>query len=142
MTVSCSRSIKFQQMKVTYGWSTLRPDEKDPLTPKVGNEPCRVWFRTVQPRWQPEYMSQLIGNRNSNGLAYIDLRTKKHRYLTTHINWDISHFALSWDGKTIAFISNEDGRDVLHLLETASNKGLPKPYSANRDHSRSDLAQE
>jgi dipeptidyl aminopeptidase/acylaminoacyl peptidase len=60
-------------------------------------------------------------------LASIDLSTKKHSYLTSDINWDISEFSLSWDGKLIAFISNEDGRDVLRLLDTAIGKEIKKP---------------
>ena len=60
-------------------------------------------------------------------LASIDLRTNKYSYLTSHIHWDIVEFRLSWDQKTIAFISNEDGRDALHLLDTATGKELAKP---------------
>jgi len=60
-------------------------------------------------------------------LAYIDLATKKHTYLTPSINWDIEFFALSWDGKTIAFVTNEDGPSVLHLFDTAHGKELPAP---------------
>jgi dipeptidyl aminopeptidase/acylaminoacyl peptidase len=60
-------------------------------------------------------------------LAYIDLATKKHTYLTPSINWDVEYFALSWDGKTIAFITNEDGLSVLHLYDTARRKELPAP---------------
>ena len=64
-------------------------------------------------------------------LAYIDLTTKQHTYLTAHIPWDIDEFDLSDDGKRIAFVSNEDGFGVLHLLDTASGKehpvsGVPK----------------
>ena len=61
-------------------------------------------------------------------LAYVDLATKKHEYLTGSINWDVDSFALSWDGKTIAFVTNEDGLSVLHLFDTASRKELlPAP---------------
>ena len=60
-------------------------------------------------------------------LAYIDLATKKHTYLTPSINWDVEYFALSWDGKTIAFVTNEDGLSVLHLFDTARRKELPAP---------------
>jgi dipeptidyl aminopeptidase/acylaminoacyl peptidase len=60
-------------------------------------------------------------------LAYVDLATKKHTYLTEHIEWDVDYFQLSWDGKMIAFITNEDGVSVLHLLDTASGKERPAP---------------
>ena len=60
-------------------------------------------------------------------LAYIDLATKKHTYLTGSINWDVDSFALSWDGKIIAFVTNEDGLSVLHLFDTARRQELPAP---------------
>jgi dipeptidyl aminopeptidase/acylaminoacyl peptidase len=58
-------------------------------------------------------------------LAYIDLASKQHTYLTNHIPWDIDEFDLSDDGKTIAFVANEDGYGVLHLLDTASRQEKP-----------------
>ena len=60
-------------------------------------------------------------------LAYVDLATKKHTYLTTHIPWDVQEFDLTKDGKTIAFVSNEDGIGVLHLLDTRTGKEKPAP---------------
>jgi dipeptidyl aminopeptidase/acylaminoacyl peptidase len=60
-------------------------------------------------------------------LAYIDLATKKHTYLTGSINWDVEYFALSWDGKTIAFVTNEDGLSMLHLFDTVRRKELLAP---------------
>jgi dipeptidyl aminopeptidase/acylaminoacyl peptidase len=64
-------------------------------------------------------------------LAYIDLATKEHSYLTSNIPWDVDEFELSYDGKTIAFVANEEGFGVLHLLDTKSRKekrvpSLPK----------------
>lgn len=64
-------------------------------------------------------------------LAYIDLASKQHTYLTTSIPWDIDEFTLSDNERTIAFVSNEDGFGVLHLLDVRSGKerqipALPK----------------
>ena len=64
-------------------------------------------------------------------LTYVDLSAKQHTYLTSSIPWDVAEFDLSRDGKTIAFVTNEDGFGVLHLFETGSRKekpvtGLPK----------------
>jgi dipeptidyl aminopeptidase/acylaminoacyl peptidase len=64
-------------------------------------------------------------------LAYVDLATGQHTYLTTHIPWDIDEFDLSEDGKRIAFVSNEDGFGILHLLDAATRQehavsGVPK----------------
>src|SRR5947209_12966388 len=50
-------------------------------------------------------------------LAYVDLATGKHEYLTDRIKWDVDEFDLSPDGKTIAFVTNEDGVSRLHLMD-------------------------
>ncbi|MBI2678814.1 MAG: S9 family peptidase [Candidatus Koribacter versatilis] len=60
-------------------------------------------------------------------LAYVDLATKKHTYLTSRIPWDAQSFDLSRDGKTIAFVTNENGIGKLHLLDVASGKEKAVP---------------
>jgi len=60
-------------------------------------------------------------------LAHLDLATGKHSYLTSQIPWDVDSFELSPDGKTIAFVTNEEGLSVLRLLDTASGKEEPAP---------------
>jgi dipeptidyl aminopeptidase/acylaminoacyl peptidase len=64
-------------------------------------------------------------------LAYIDLATKQHTFLTTHIPWDVDEFDLSEDGKRIALVVNEDGYGVLHLMDISTRNehsvnGIPK----------------
>ena len=60
-------------------------------------------------------------------LMYMDLTSKETKVLTPEIPWDLDEFALSWDGKRIAFITNEDGLSVLHMLDTGTGKELPVP---------------
>lgn len=60
-------------------------------------------------------------------LNYIDLATGKHTVLTGDINWDIQSVDLSDDGKTIAFVANEDGNNVLRLMRTSDHKLMPSP---------------
>jgi dipeptidyl aminopeptidase/acylaminoacyl peptidase len=60
-------------------------------------------------------------------LAYVDLKTKEHFFLTDAIKWEVEQFELSRDGKTIAFVANEDGVGRLHLLDTTSGKEKPVP---------------
>jgi len=60
-------------------------------------------------------------------LAYLELATGKHSYLTSHLPWDVDSYDLSPDGTTIAFVTNEEGLSVLHLLDTASGKEKPAP---------------
>lgn len=58
-------------------------------------------------------------------LTYFDLATMQPTYLTTDIKWDVDNFDLSEDGKSIAFVTNEDGASRLYLLDTSSRKHHP-----------------
>ena len=60
-------------------------------------------------------------------LMYMDLDSKQTKVLTASIPWDLDEFALSRDGKKIAFVSNEEGLSALHLLDTSTEKELPVP---------------
>jgi dipeptidyl aminopeptidase/acylaminoacyl peptidase len=60
-------------------------------------------------------------------LAHLDLATGEHTYLTSHIPWDVEGFALPPDGLTIAFVTNEEGLSVLHLLDTKTGEEKPAP---------------
>ena len=60
-------------------------------------------------------------------LAYIDFATKQPKYLTTGIKWDIEGFDLSHDGKRIAFVSNEEGVSVIHVIDAATGNESPLP---------------
>lgn len=60
-------------------------------------------------------------------LAYLDLAAKQTKVLSGDIPWDINDFALSYDGRKIAFVADEDGLGRLHLLDTATGQELPAP---------------
>jgi dipeptidyl aminopeptidase/acylaminoacyl peptidase len=60
-------------------------------------------------------------------LAYIDLATKKPKIVTPDLSWDVDEFQQSWDGKWIAFLSNEDGLSKLHILDSATGKERTVP---------------
>ena len=60
-------------------------------------------------------------------LVYLDLATKQLKSMSGDIPWDIIDFALSYDGKKIAFVADEDGLSRLHLLDTATGRELPTP---------------
>jgi dipeptidyl aminopeptidase/acylaminoacyl peptidase len=60
-------------------------------------------------------------------LAYIDLASKQHTYLTSNIPWDVDEFDLSEDGAKLAFVSNEDGYGVLHVLNSSTRKEVVLP---------------
>jgi dipeptidyl aminopeptidase/acylaminoacyl peptidase len=60
-------------------------------------------------------------------LVHVDLATQKHTPLTGHISWDVNEFTLSQDGTMLAFVTNENGISVLHVLDTRSWKEIPLP---------------
>ncbi|MBA4137901.1 MAG: hypothetical protein C0518_11335 [Opitutus sp.] len=58
-------------------------------------------------------------------LRYYDLATGKQEVLTPDIDWDIAGMTLSDDGRTLAFVANENGVAKLYLLDTATRKRTP-----------------
>ena len=59
-------------------------------------------------------------------LAYLDLATKRVTPVTK-ASWDVEAFALSRDGRTIAYVTNEDGISKLHLMRAGTHAALPAP---------------
>src|SRR5438132_1489556 len=51
----------------------------------------------------------------------------RHRYLTSRIPWDVEEFRLSADGRLVAFVVNEDGVGVLHVLRTDTGVEVTLP---------------
>ena len=61
-------------------------------------------------------------------LCRLDLATKKLTPLTPNLSADVESFDLSRDGKTLSFVSNEDGASRLHLLDAKSGRELRAPW--------------
>jgi dipeptidyl aminopeptidase/acylaminoacyl peptidase len=61
-------------------------------------------------------------------LSLLDLETLTLTPLTPKIPWNVEHFDLSRDGRLLAFVTNEDGTGVLHLLDTQTKKELERPH--------------
>ena len=59
-------------------------------------------------------------------LAYIDLATKQFKYLSGQKS-DVEDFKIAPDGKTLAFITNEDGISRLHILDLKTDQEKPAP---------------
>ena len=60
-------------------------------------------------------------------LCRLDLASRKLTPLSGNFRGDVESFDLSLDGRKLAFISNESGADVLHLMDAASGKELRAP---------------
>ena len=100
--------------------------EKTLLTPKGGSVKIAYSYGLFSKDGKGIYVTT-DKDSEFQRLAYVDLATKEHAYLTTNIPWDVDELALSYDGKTIAFVTNEDGFGVLHLLDTKTRKEKPVP---------------
>jgi dipeptidyl aminopeptidase/acylaminoacyl peptidase len=60
-------------------------------------------------------------------LCRYDPATQQLTPLTPNLRSDVEGFELSPDGRTLAFVSNEDGASVLHLLDARSGRERPAP---------------
>ncbi|MCY7390522.1 MAG: prolyl oligopeptidase family serine peptidase, partial [Leptolyngbyaceae cyanobacterium CAN_BIN12] len=75
----------------------------------------------------------VVSDRDSEfqQLAYYNFANQRYTPLTSKIKWDVEDFDLSEDGKRIAFVTNEDGVSVLHLLDTKTRRELALPKLPN-----------
>lgn len=69
-------------------------------------------------------------------LRYVDLVTHDVRKLTANIQWDIEDFDVSPDGRYVAYVTDDDGRSRLTILDTLQKleqapAGLPDGRVAN-----------
>jgi dipeptidyl aminopeptidase/acylaminoacyl peptidase len=99
--------------------------QKTLLTPKEG-EPASYTGAVFAHDGKAVYVSTDLG-AELHRLARIDLTTGQQTPLTTQLEWDVQDLALAKDGRTIAFLTNEDGVSVLHLLDTATGREKPAP---------------
>ena len=109
----------------SYLWlANVATGEKKMLTPKSGEEQVAYSGGPFSKDGKGFYTTT---DRDSEfqRLAYFDLATMKPTYLTTDIKWDVDEVDLSEDGKTLAFVTNEDGISKLYLMDTATHKYRP-----------------
>lgn len=100
--------------------------EKTLLTPKEGDEKV-AWSGAVFTKdGKGIYTTSDKGSEFSR-LVHMDLATKKITPLSAHIDWDVSNFNLSKDGKWLGFSTNENGVSKLYVLDTATNKEIKLP---------------
>lgn len=119
--------VEYISANETYLWlMDSASGEKTLLTPKGGSVKIAYGYGRFSKDGKGIYVTT-DKDSEFQRLAYVDLATKDHTYLTTNIPWDVDEFDLSYDGKTIAFVTNEDGFGVLHLLDTRTRKEKPLP---------------
>ena len=119
---------EYISLNETYLWLVnSETGEKSELTPRETTEKAAYANARFSKDGKGVYFTSDKGSEFLR-VTYMDLATKKTKVLTPGIPWDVSEFALSYDGKRIAFVTNEDGQTVLHLLATATGEEVkPRP---------------
>jgi dipeptidyl aminopeptidase/acylaminoacyl peptidase len=97
--------------------------EKTALTPRDAKEKISYGDAQFSKDGKGVYVST-DKDSEFHRLAYVDLGTKEHTYLTSKIPWDVDTFDLSHDGKRIAFVANENGISKLWELRTTAKEDL------------------
>ena len=111
----------------SYVWLVdVTTGEKTLLAPPAGGERVAYADTKFSRDGKGIYLSTDEGSAFKR-LAYLDLATKRTRYLTSHIPWDVEEFELSADGKLVAFVVNEDGVGVLRVMRTATDAEVELP---------------
>lgn len=120
-------AMEYVSVNESYLWLVdTSSGEKKLITPKEGTDKVSYGGGLFSKDGKGLYV---ITDRDSefSRLAYVNLATFKHTYLTNHIPWDVEDFDLTEDGKYLAFVTNEDGASILHLLETTTKQEKPLP---------------
>jgi dipeptidyl aminopeptidase/acylaminoacyl peptidase len=115
-------TLEYISANESYLWSIdTQSGEKKLLTPKKAKEKVAYRGGIFSKDGKGLYV---VTDRDSEfmRLAYVDLATFKHTYLTNRIRWDVEELDISQDGKFIAFVTNEDGASVLRLLNTVTRR--------------------
>ncbi len=109
----------------TYLWLIdVATGQKTLLTPK-GNDKVAFGNAAFARDGKGIYVTLDAGSEFQR-LASMDLATRKLAFLTPDVA-DVDSFDLSFDGRTIAYVANEKGLSVLHLLDTATRAEKPGP---------------
>jgi dipeptidyl aminopeptidase/acylaminoacyl peptidase len=130
-----------------YDWS---PDDKEIIfCDFISNTASTLWLidaasgnkTLLSPKNdQPEYYDYPLFSKDGKGVyvvtdhdsdmrrvAYIELATRKITYVPSNPKWDVDEFQLAPDGKTLAYIGNEDGVSCVHLFNLTTGKERPTP---------------
>jgi dipeptidyl aminopeptidase/acylaminoacyl peptidase len=119
--------LEYVSVNESYLWSfNTETGARTAITPRGKGEPVAYNAAVFSKDGKGLY---LVSDRESEfqRLAYFDLNSKRYSYLTSQIKWDVEDLDLSRDGKRLAFVTNEDGTSILHLLNTATKKEVALP---------------
>ena len=100
--------------------------EKTELTPHDTKEKVAYSSARFSKNGKGIYVTTDLGSEFQR-LALLDSSGKNPQFLTSDIPWDVESFDLSRDGKRLAFITDEEGLSVLHVMNTSTHKGMKLP---------------
>jgi dipeptidyl aminopeptidase/acylaminoacyl peptidase len=103
----------------------VRTAERTAITPSSGGK-----VAYSNPRFSADGKTVFVATDRESEfqrLVELDLTGRTKRVLTADLPWDVDEFELSPDGRTIAYISNEDGTGILHLIDARSGKEGKRP---------------
>jgi dipeptidyl aminopeptidase/acylaminoacyl peptidase len=111
----------------TYVWLLdVDSGRKELLTPKAGSETVYHGHPRFAKDGKGVYMTS-DADSEFQRLVYMDLASHKVTVLNPDLKWGVEEVDLSKDGRWIAFVSNEDGISVLHVLDRKSNHEVAVP---------------
>lgn len=114
--------VEYVSANETYLWLfDARSGERKLLTPKGGAEKVAYTGAQFSQDGRGLYVTT-DKDSEFQRLAFLDLVTGAHRFLSSDIQWDVEEFEVAPDGGRIAFATNENGLGVLYLLDTATGQ--------------------
>lgn len=123
--------LQYISVNESYLWLfDTQTGQRTLLIPKSGKEPVAYEGAVFSKDGKGLYV---VSDRDSEfqRLAYVDLVSKRFTDLSDKIKWDVENFDLSDDGNLLAFVTNEDGASVLHILDTKTRQEKPIPKLPN-----------
>jgi len=110
----------------SYLWlADAQTGAKELLTPKAGAQ--IAWGPAQFARDGKSIFVSTDKDAEFKRLCRMDLATRRLTPLTPNLRWDVEDFDVARDGRTLAFVSNEDGVSVLHLLDAHTGRELRVP---------------
>jgi dipeptidyl aminopeptidase/acylaminoacyl peptidase len=110
-------------------WLDVASGEKHTLTPRnARKEDPTVAYGGG--RWSQDGKSvYTTSDKDSEFLRLVrlDVATGAATVVSGDVPWDVEDFALSDDGRLLAYLVNEDGMSRLRLIDTTTGKALPTP---------------
>jgi dipeptidyl aminopeptidase/acylaminoacyl peptidase len=119
-----SRILLMEELSVneSYLWLVdTTTGEKTPLTARDAKEKISYGDAQFSKDGKGVYVTT-DKDSEFHRLAYLDFASKQHKYFTSDIPWDVENFDLTRDGKSLAFVINEDGLGAIRILDTATGK--------------------